>query len=353
MRVRGFVLAGLVALVCVAAAPAVSHATVTCPPGTTNPAYCTSSPDFCVYVDSPVLRLTSGHVFVQLLPDRGPQKGSKNLVYGLGPVSVWKAFGGVGEISSNATHGWDYKICFPVTPEQYDKMAKFIRESIAKPPKYDLLESNCVIWSENVAATGGIRLPSSINRAGIADPAAFEDSLESIGVGGTFRGGTVKKNPGGVAPNGEADPVGEELDADSYEGLLEYAFGDPNGLVEGMHLVDHERQVHPRRLGAHERFAIDLRDVSAKRAIVAVDWGDGSTTTLQKTRSSHEYSHQGRYTAKIVVVRNSTLFRASIPVDVGHGKAGASVKLTVRHDGAQPNFPPLPKAEEPDEVPTS
>ncbi|MDQ6776804.1 MAG: PKD domain-containing protein [Actinomycetota bacterium] len=330
-----------------------AQASITCPPGTTNPAYCTSTPDFCVYVDSPVLRLTSGHVFVQMLPDRGRQKGSKNLVYGLSPVSAWHPFGGAGEFpNTNATHGWDYKICYPVSVRRYNNMANFINRSLARPPNYDLLDSNCVIWSENVAGVGGIRLPSSINRAGIPDPAALEDNLISIGAGKKFRGGTVRKNPGRVAPNGGADPVSRMLDANSYTGLEEFALRAPGRLAAGLHLRNHELHLPTRSLGLNQRATVALTGVKPSKAIIAMSWGDGSVS-LQRPSASHRYGRPGRYRITIVVVKNSTLFRVTGSILVMRVAPPQAFSFVVPHDGRQSNFPRPPGAPVADDLPTS
>jgi len=80
-----------------------------------------ASPDPVIgfYVESPSGPLGTGHGFVQLPPDRGPQAeqlgGLSNLVYGHCPDGVL----GKGQVKWDNTHPWDWKICFTVTVAQY------------------------------------------------------------------------------------------------------------------------------------------------------------------------------------------------------------------------------------------
>lgn len=321
-----------------------AKASTVCPPGNNDPAYCVSKPDVCIYVDSPVLGLTSGHVFLQLLPDRGPQKGKRNLVYGFAPKSSWGFLGGAGEVSSNGTHGWDYKICYPVEVAKYNNIARSIRQSTARPPEYDLLTSNCVEWTANRVATAGIRMPPSLNRVGIPDPNALEITLERIGVGNKYRGGTVYKNTKGVTPEDAADPPTKELDASSYIGIASFALLEPSRLASGLRL--RKRDLHPRKRTMGRRHALRIRLSHTDRAVIAIDWGDGSQT-MQHRRASHKYRRPGRYRVRVAVVNDTTVFRMVFLERVRRRGPSDVINKRVPRTQHLPSFPPGPKAPAP------
>jgi hypothetical protein len=301
-----------------------------------------SLPRVCVYADAPHAPLYTGHAFVQLLPDRGPQAGNRNLVYGFAPKESWRFLGGPGEVSSNATHHWDYKICYAVPPVQYDRMEARVAADIRNPPSYALFTFNCTDWVLRVAAAGAITVPPAKpgRVPGVTDPDRLAESIKSIAAGRQFAGGVPRRNPGNAAPNGGVDPVFGELDVDSYDGLVEFALADPQRLAAGVHLDNHEEHLSTRTIGHNHELSLNFENVRRHDAIIAVDWGDGAKT-YQEPTATHRYERAGSHHVRAVVVRNATLFRVTLTVNVVSAGGNEEIALQTPHDGRQPDFPPL------------
>src|SRR6185503_20869353 len=84
-------------------------------------------------------------------------------------------------------------------------------------PAYHLLQFDCIDWASRVATSAGQVLPPFLNRASAGDPNAFWRSLNALGAGGTFMGGTVATNTANTAANGGSIAI-PPLDY-SYDGL--------------------------------------------------------------------------------------------------------------------------------------
>jgi hypothetical protein len=305
------------------------------------------TPHACVYVDDPNHIPPTGHTFIQLLPDRGPQARSKDLVYGFATDPWWKFLDGPGVISSNATHHWSYKICYSVSAGQYDSMEARIAAQIRSPPRYKLLSFNCTDWVIGIARVGGIKLPPA-NGLGarlpfVSDPVALETSLRLIGAGKEFDGGTVHRNPGKVAPNAGADPPPFPRDVDSYTTVVENALYYPATLAAGTHLREHERTHARLTIGRRKELTIRLAHVNSNVSVVAIDWGDRSST-LQHPSAAHRYARNGTFTVRAVVVRDATLFRSTFVTHVSGEGHSANLTFRVPHDGPRRDFPPQPAA---------
>lgn len=305
------------------------------------------TPHVCVYVDDPNHIPPTGHTFLQLLPDRGPQAGSKNLVYGFATDPWWQFLDGPGVISSNATHHWSFKICYPVSVGQYDSMEARIAAQMRSPPRYRLLSFNCTDWVIGIVQVGGIKLPPAKGLGSrapfVSDPVALELNLRLIGAGHEFAGGIVHKNSGNTAPNGGADPPPFPRDVDSYTSVVDTALSFPATLAAGTHLRDHERTHAALTIGRGRDLSILLPHVDPKVSVVAIDWGDGSAT-FQHPRAAHRYARGGRFVVRTVVVRDATLFRSKFATHVTSHGGNAHITFTVPHDGARPNFPHQPTA---------
>ncbi len=138
---------------------------------------------------------------MQLVPRSGPQAGNPNLVYGFHPAGA-NYFGGAGRVRDDGSRPWDWRICFTVTAAQYNAMAAGINSKVVAPPPYCLVNFNCTDWITQKASLAGIALPVKINMVGIADPEAFWQSLDALGNGGVFGGGTVNSNATGLGADG-------------------------------------------------------------------------------------------------------------------------------------------------------
>ena len=305
----------------------------------------------CVYADAPHPPLFTGHAFLQLIPNSGPQARPatrRTLVYGFvtKPGQEWRAtIGGPGAVISNADHVWTYRICYNVNRTRYNAMQAEITRDEKAPPNYKLTTFNCTNWVLRIAKTGGLTVPpASPPRAGlflfgpfifdpraianVADPDTLAVSLATIGVGKMFHGGTVEDNPKNLRPNAFPDSASTQLDVDSYTGLLEFALADPGRLAAGTGLHDDERRLALHTLGTNGSLTLKLADVRAANAIIGVSWGDGSAI-VQRATTAHRYSRPGTYLVRAVVVRGAVLFRVTFVERVVMGDGSDHLQFTV------------------------
>jgi hypothetical protein len=316
-----------------------------------------SLPRICFYADQPHTYPT-GHAFVQMLPDRGSQAGLRTLVYGFHPKSDIHFVGSPGEIRSNATHHWDWKICYVVSVAQYNAAAAAIRAKMATPGTFALFSTNCTKWAASIARVAGVPLPSTRGArlavpnnpalkfiaSTIDDPVVFGASLQAIGAGGTYMGtGTVFHNTTGVTPSGAADPPPDHLDTQSYAGLTALGLRDPFALAHGLRLTAHIVTGRPLTLGTNKTLRFEFAGATARTAILAVDWGDGSATTATSS-PRHVYRHSGSFKVRAIVIEPGTDVRAQLTVIVSAGAPKGIVTVRVPRDRLGRPFPPGPSA---------
>jgi hypothetical protein len=259
----------------------------------------TSTLKFCIYVDYSLFSV--GHVFVQL---EDPESGFKE-TYGHYPAADRKipVRRGPGVIHSDNSHGWDYKVCWTITADQWNAIVDYINNEIDHPSDWSLFSLNCVDFAAKVAMEAGIMVDGYINRLGIPDPYALGRTLDRIGNGGAYHGGTVTKNTLGVPPS--EDPPGMSVEILIIRGLqnatdLASFFSLP--LVTGsLNLPDN--------LYVGETFSIqspvsnDLSD-----SLAYWDFGDG-TWDFNTTATSHAYGATGTYTTVFLLENDTRIWR--------------------------------------------
>ena len=329
----------------------------------------------CFYAASPHGPIPTGHGFVQLLPPAGsgnPQAGRTDLVYGHHPkteplgnpghpappsLKQWP-FSSQGSIWDDSNHAWDWKICYDVTVEQYNRAVRFIRAQIDNPPDFHLFSTNCTYWITRVAATAGITLPSVKTTRfpfryflpNLADPEALENALKAIGAGRTFKGGVVHDNPNHVTAKNSKDPPATMPDTCSAYGLAESAFANPGGLATALHGLAAETTQAHLSVGRARTFTLSLAQhttaLDLTNALIEVDWGDGSLS-MSSTTLGHAYAHAGARTIRAIVVEPGEIARLTIPVTVlasgpaviDHWTLPAPKRGRAIGDGAQPPPP--------------
>jgi hypothetical protein len=346
-----------------------------------SPAHASADPRVCVYVAEPSRESITGHTFVQLLPDSGPQAGSKNLVYGFSTKdsAVWRALGGAGEVQPDADHAWSWRLCSVVSANQYATAQQRITRDIAKPPNYHLFEFNCTDWALRVVREAGFAFPVVaktsnrirdvlvaalgkdagefaakwvFNGALFSDPVAVAAAFARIGAGGTFASGVVNKNTNGSKPTdirrrGSGGSGGDELpasDIGSPFGLAEAGIRNPERMAERLRIALSERDLDAREVGAGDDLTIDFDDVADEQALVAVAWGDG-LKRFEDPTATHRYDDPGTYRVRAMVLRRATLLRLELDVEVQHRGDGAKIEVAVPRDDPPENA--LPDAPEP------
>lgn len=284
------------------------------------------------YCACPANRFQSGHAFLQLIPSKNnPQFGNPNLCYGFYPAG-WNIFGGAGIIKNDSRHAWNWRINYAVNAAQYNAVVGGIRADIAAPPAYHLLRFNCVDWIQKMAAlpAPAIALPPTLNRVGVNDPWAFQQSLVALGAGGVFGGGTVSNNAALVAPNG--GKIASRPHDISYTWLAARAHDirySLSSLATYMHLQASDQNVGIVTVDTPDPFQVDLNNTDPFNALVSMDWGDGSEYDAQSLSFSHQYAIPGTYHASLIVVDTGTIYRWLMTVQVFDGATTGSVTITV------------------------
>jgi hypothetical protein len=286
----------------------------------------------------------TGHAFVQLLPDAGPQAGKRNLVYGFYPKVQARFLDGPGEVRDDAGTGWHFKQCENVSTQKYNAAQAEINSDISHPPNYVFLKFNCTDWIFKIANRAGVSLPSA--RAFITnvfDPEALAKNLEGrwrdLEGGRNKHNGRYYKNTGNTSAESSVDPSIQWEDPGSYTDLTLTALAAPSTLARGLDMT--ARTPTPRRIsiGVGRRLRISLQRIDLHRSITAVQFGDGARA-FQKLVFTHRYSRPGRYRVRGVAIAGATVERYSftITVDRRHGDAAAT--LPVPHDRPRPDTGP-------------
>lgn len=287
----------------------------------------------------------TGHAFVQLLPDAGPQAGTRKLVYGFYPKVQARFLDGPGEVRDDAGTGWHFKQCENISREKYDTAAALIKRDISHPPDYVFLKFNCTDWIFKVAGRIGVTLPSA--RAlftNVFDPEALAKNLEDLwrAQGGNKHNGRYYKNTGNTSAESSVDPsIGWE-DPGSYTDLTLTAFAAPRAIARGLDMTAHTPTLPRISIGVGRRLQITLKNINLRRAITAVRFGDGGPA-FQKLVFTHRYSRPGRYEIHGIAIAGATVERYSftVTVDRRHGDGAASVSVP-HHRPAPDTGPTLP-----------
>jgi hypothetical protein len=274
----------------------------------------------------------TGHAFVQLLPDSGPQAGRRDLVYGFYPAVQWRfIIGSPGKIPSDASHAWDWKLCQSVNANEYNDAEKLVAADIASPPEYVFFKFNCTDWVFKVARTAGVTLPSAgALGTGVYDPEVLAKKFQAMWVqqgGRNIPGGNaVFKNTNGSTPanssdhrvnaSGEQPPAAsEELHADSYSDIARLAFSDPDELGRGLDMGADSETLPSAVVGRDGRLRVSIQRIDTRNALTAVRFGDGAVA-YQGERFDHTYRRPGRYRVTGIAVAQDSVYRFSFPVRV-------------------------------------
>jgi hypothetical protein len=298
-----------------------------------------ASPRLCFYAQERdlVRGAWTGHAFVQLLPDAGPQANRRNLTLGFYPKNQALAVtGGPGEFRNDSQHGWEWKLCKSVSDESYDKAARLISLDRDKTPQYSLGGFNCTDWVFKVADAAGVKLPSA--RAlgtGLLDPEELANKYKALwreqGGRNIPGGDAVFKNTANVWPNNVADPPSRTIDLDSYTDITLLAFTDPRTIAHALDMTARIAVLAAETVGAGRQLRISLARLGNLRTVTEVQFGDGSRQ-YQRRSFAHFYRRAGTYRLRGIAIANATVYRFSLRVRVVRGGPAVSTATTVPYD---------------------
>jgi hypothetical protein len=309
-----------------------------------------ASPRVCVYAQERNIHkgAYTGHAFVQLLPDSGPQAGSRNLTFGFSPKEPLKAVtGGPGQILNDSEHGWEWKLCKSVTIDGYDKAVRMISLDRDKRPEYALLKFNCTDWAFKIAKEAGVgELPSAkALGTGVLDPEALAKNYEKLWVeqgGRNIPGGnSVWKNTANVFPNNVEDPPSRVIDLDSYTDITRLAFTDPRVIAHRLDMTARTAVLGAVTVGAGHPLRVSLSRLGRKPTVTEVKFGDGSRQYQRRT-FAHSYRRAGIYRLRAIAIANATVYRFRLRVRVVRGGVAVSTVTTVPHDAPRHHHFPKP-----------
>jgi hypothetical protein len=309
-----------------------------------------ASPRLCVYAQERNIHkgVPTGHAFVQLLPDSGPQAGSRNLTYGFSPKEVAKALtGSPGQILNDSKHGWEWKLCKSVTVDGYDKAARAISLDRDKRPEYNLFKFNCTDWAFKIAKEAGITDLPSAKALGtnLLDPEALANSYKKLYAeqgGRNIPGGNaVFKNTANVWPNNVADPPSRRIDLDSYTDITLLAFIAPRTIAHALDMTARTAVLPAETVGVGRPLRISLARLGALRTVTEVQFGDGSRQYQRRT-FAHSYRRAGTYRLRGIAIANATVYRFSLQVRAVRGGGAVSTTTTVPHDAPRHYHFPAP-----------
>jgi MYXO-CTERM domain-containing protein len=278
----------------------------------------------CFYVDCPAgsnlgVPVSSGHAFVQFVP---MNNGAGPSTRGFYPNS-WNLFGGAGIIKNDAGHAWDCRVCYNVTPAQYNAAVAVSNARTTTPGNYNLLSRNCVDFCSSVAAAAGITLPTTVGVYGASDPATFWASLDAVKNHGAAAppGGTVSGNPGGAVA---ANPPRDFTPA----GVGNTGHMNPATLASNTNLPLDQFNLGGVNSNSTTGLTINLTGLNSS-ALVSVNWGDNTPWNQQSSAFNHVYA-PGSYTADVLVVDSGAVHDYSMNVSVSPSP-GALVGIGVNH----------------------
>ena len=306
--------------------------------------------ELCFYVEQPWsplgVPLGPGHAFLELHDLKGTFGGAR-FKRGFAPRGL-NIFGGAGIIRDDAAAPWHFKICFPITWVQWNAVANGVNGKIIAAPAYNLIDFNCTNWITEKAAFAGLVLPAKTNRVEVADPNVFWQSLQAIGDGGTWGGGTVTENPN---PPGRSSPVGNPFCAECGFELMEaWGHQDPAGLNEMLELSLNALVLEPITADPNELVQITVSGTAPEIAIISMSWGDATPLDAQEVDFSHQYGVSGTYNATLLAVNEGAVNHYSVDVEVfeGGGPAGIlvsippSTPISMANSCSPEDAPPVP-----------
>jgi hypothetical protein len=309
-----------------------------------------ASPRMCFYAQERNIAAGAftGHAFVQLLPQSGPQAGRRNLTFGFYPKIKWRAVtGGPGLIENDSRHGWEWKLCKTVTDASYDKAARLISLDRDKTPEYSLGGFNCTDWMFKVADAAGVKLPSA--RAlgtGLLDPEELANKYKALwrdqGGRNIPGGDAVFKNTANVFPDNATDPPSRQIDLDSYTDITLLAFTAPRTIAHALDMTARTAVLPAETVGTGGELRIYLRGLGSLPTVTEVRFGDGARQ-YQRGTFTHSYRRLGTYQVRGIAIANATVFRFSLQVRVVRRGIAVAMPIVVPHDSPRHyRFPPPP-----------
>jgi hypothetical protein len=302
--------------------------------------------ELCFYVEQPCTILGvpvgAGHAFLELHDLKGTFGGAR-YVRGFYPAAA-DIFGGAGKVKDDAARPWHYKICYSITWAQWDAVAAGVNAKQNAPPAYNLLTFNCTDWITQKAGLAGVALPVKVNNVNVADPNAFWQSLDALGNGGTFGGGTVTANPNPPLAGPVCDP-GSPLCSDfGFDQVQAWGHLDAASLSAAMQLPLVELKISSVTAGLNDPWHVGVTGTSPGVALISMSWGDGSPVESQLPAFAHAYAAPGTYEASLLVVGRGSVSHYVLAVNVFGGAQTVDMDILV-----QP-FPPsqVPNAGCPD-----
>ena len=293
-----------------------------------------ADPRLCLYIDERQVAGGSptGHAFVQLLPDTGPQAGKRDLAWGFSPKVGWQFLtGSDGLISDNSDHAWDWKLCNTVTKDNYNKAAKVVDDDKKNVPRYALLKFNCTDWAYKVLQAAGMRLPDATALfTRVYDPEQVAKELKKMYAqqgGRNIPGGNAvfhnnprklpKESPdfrvvADAAANTNA-PFG-----DSYTDIVRLGFGDPKETADLYDFSSDTAKLDDVTLDTGGNLHLKLDGFNADEAVTAVRWGDGGAD-YQGRVFRHTYHEGGTYHVTGLALAREMVYRFSLTVRVDNG----------------------------------
>ncbi|MFO0874536.1 MAG: LamG-like jellyroll fold domain-containing protein [Phycisphaerales bacterium] len=281
-----------------------------------------TSHKLCFYVDYTPGAPTgqNGHAWVEFLP----QDGSPVFV-GKYPTTgdVWN---GPAVISDqDASHPWAYKVCYRVSSSDYSNAVAYAIQQIdaaaAGTTTYNAIFDNCVHFTNLVAGAAGIELlvPDPLG-AGIAYPSRslylpLKTAFESGASNGCSKVFASTGDAG--APDGR-DRLPFDFDAG---GIAMAALDDIAAAADAAHLQSLVFNPPPALLHEGESLVLGMVGFDPSSAMVAVDWGDGTTIDVPTVLLAHQYAVGGAYPVRVVWYDSGSIQRFDFDAFVFGGAA--------------------------------
>jgi hypothetical protein len=314
-----------------------------------------ASPRMCVYVQERNVTGDSmtGHAFVQMLPDSGPDAGKRNLVYGFYPKVKARFLDGPGEVKDDADHGWDWKLCRFVTTDQYNKAAKVVADDRKTTPDYVFLKFNCTDWAYKVGKAADIPLPpAGAFITNVYDPERvakeFQKMFQQQGGRNIPGGNAVFRNSDRKTAQQSSDyrvaGAAANLDApfgDSYTDIVRTVVDDPKEVADMYDFSSDAASLDGVTLDTDGELHLRLNGFDADKAITGVRWGDGEAD-YQHHAFKHTYREAGTYHLTGFAIADYDVYRFRVPVRVEKGGDGeATVSVDVPNGTPKPDAAPV------------
>lgn len=250
-----------------------------------------------LYVRCPGDGRPTGHAFIQLLPQTGPDAGRTDLYYGFTSALQSQGTDAPGIIAPDSPLPSDLCYTIAVSTDEYNAIVDSIQSSIANPPHHNLVNFNSVDWLESLFPANGPAFPAA-DFDSVSTPGALKSTLQPL--------------PGAVA-YGSTFPTGTSFPPDTstsvhydYQAIVEGAPSDPSTFATYFNTFLNSQQLAGVSLNIADSFTVNLLNVDLNLNTVAIDWGDG-TIQHRQTTFKHRYSIGGLYRVNVVSLDTGAL----------------------------------------------